>query len=155
MMLLFRINDNLYGLDIAEVVEIIPNVPLQAIPRAPDYISGLLTYRSATAPVVDLSMLIAGRCAQPSLSTRIMLVRHPTADAAWVGLLAEDVTETVKFNMDAFTHPGLDIGDDALVDGVAVSDRGMVRKTTVDKLFSEDMRRLLTPDASVPGQSQD
>lgn len=155
MMLLFRINDNLYGLDIADVVEIIPNVPLQVIPRAPDYIAGLLTYRGATAPVVDLSMLIVGRRARLSLSTRIMLVRHPTADAAWVGLLAEDVTETVKFNVDAFTHPGLDIGDDALVDGVAVSDRGMVRKTTVEKLFSDDMRRLLTPDSSVPGQSKD
>lgn len=155
MILLFRINGDLYGLDIADVVEVMPNVPLQAIPRAPNYVPGLLTYRGVVAPVVDLSMLVAGRSALGLLSSRIMLVRHPTADSGFVGLLAEDVTETVKFNADELTHPGVDVGDDALVDAVAVHGRSMVRKTAVDKLFSDELRQLLNPGLTALGQPKD
>src|SRR5262245_50040920 len=106
LVLLLRVGDQRFGLDTADVVEVVPWVPLLPVPRAPAWIAGVLRHRDGLAPVVDLTKLIAGTPAPRRLSTRIVLLQRntdtpggeagelPTPDARHptsLGLLAEGV----------------------------------------------------------------
>jgi chemotaxis-related protein WspB len=108
LVLVFRIGDQRFGLDAADVLEVVPAVPLRPVPQAPDWIAGLLRHRDGIVPVVDLARLVRGRAAAAALSTRIIVLRR-AADvaAARIGLLAEGVTATARFDPDRLRSAGL------------------------------------------------
>jgi chemotaxis-related protein WspB len=110
--LLFDVAGQQYGLDIRQVVEIVPAVKLRRLPSQPAYVAGVCRFRGAYVPVVDLSQLIAGTPAAERLSTRLVLVNHPGAagDGRLLGLLAEQAAH------------GLDEQADLAPTGVATPD---------------------------------
>ncbi len=141
MALLFKVNDDRFGLDVINIVEVIPRVPLQNIPKAPVYVAGLLNYRGSVVPVVDLSQLIDDHSARACLSSRIILVN--TGNRGRVGLLAESVTETVKINDADFTNTTIDSEAGWLVDKVVIDDEGMIQHINPDIVVPEELSRIL------------
>ncbi len=102
--LLFHVNDESYAVDVREVIEVVPKVKLRSIPKAPDYVAGLLNYRGASVPVLDLCMLLHERKCAAVFSSRIVLMKYPDAHAVArvLGLLAEQVTDTLQCTAEAF-----------------------------------------------------
>ncbi len=74
LLLTFTVAGEPYALDVASVVELVPRVPLRAVPHAPAYLVGLLEYRGEVVPVIDLGLLLASTPSGERLSTRIILV---------------------------------------------------------------------------------
>ena len=94
--LLLSVGKQRYAIPCRRVREVIPGVDLEPEPRAPPWLAGLLNYRGAITPVVDLCQLVADvRCAD-RLSSRIVIFDHAATDTTTrtAGLLAERVTET-------------------------------------------------------------
>lgn len=52
----FRMGEDLYGFRIASVKEVVRHLPLTRIPRAPDYMPGIINLRGGVVTVVDLAM---------------------------------------------------------------------------------------------------
>ena len=75
LLLLFQAEGETYGLDTRQILEVAPYPECTALPHAPVYVAGLATWRGRTVPVIDLSALIAGKAAQPLLSTRLLVVQ--------------------------------------------------------------------------------
>lgn len=98
LLLLFRIGNERYGLDASQVVEVAPLVCLKMIPQAPDYIAGLFDYRGRPVPVIDLCRLGNKQTCKSRMTTRIIMVDYgqDNSHRRVLGLLAEQVTETVK-----------------------------------------------------------
>ena len=67
LFLVFEIDNERYCLEVSRIIEITPIVIFRELPHAPAYISGVFNYRGVVVPVVDLSMLIAGRPSRPLL----------------------------------------------------------------------------------------
>ena len=61
LLLLFQVGGDRYALDARRVVEVIPLVKMQRIPRAPKGVAGLFNYRGRPVAAVDLSELMLGR----------------------------------------------------------------------------------------------
>ncbi|MBD2090937.1 chemotaxis protein CheW [Microcoleus sp. FACHB-1515] len=114
LLLLFRLGENRYAIDTADIAEIVPMVLLTKIPAAPAHIAGVFNYHSSIVPVIDLCQLIRGTACQACYSTRVVIV-NSIAGAAEVeptrkgdrqfatrllGLMAERVTETLKISED-------------------------------------------------------
>ncbi|MBD1842594.1 chemotaxis protein CheW [Cyanobacteria bacterium FACHB-63] len=97
LLLLFHIAGDIYAIDSTHIVEVLPLVMLRKIHQAPKHIGGVFQYRSCIVPVVDLCQLIQGEPCRSRYSTRIMMLRYTTKTGrhAYVGLLAERVTETL------------------------------------------------------------
>src|SRR5580698_2573092 len=93
--LLFEVDGQRYGLDVTQVVKVLPSVHLRRLPRVPSYVAGVFRYRGAMVPVIDLSQLIKGRPFTALMSTRIILVQLQANSGAGrvLGLLAERATE--------------------------------------------------------------
>lgn len=143
MLLLFKINNERYGLDVADVVELVPYVKLQNLPKAPVYIAGLMNYRGNIVPVVDLAMLMCDRPVRRLMSSRIIIIRSAKSEKRYVGLLAENVTETIKISPETFTDTGIDPDASAFVDKVAMRPEGMIHLVNITKLLPSEVGSML------------
>ncbi len=104
----FKVNDNRYLLDVKNVVEIIPFANLKRILKSSAYVAGLLNYRGDAVPVIDVCYLMSNKPCEPKLSSRIAMVNYKDDNhSVCIGLLIEHLTETVRYNEDDFSDPGI------------------------------------------------
>ena len=54
--LTFVLNDEVYGIEILKVREIIGLVDVTSVPQTPDYIMGVINLRGKVIPVIDLRL---------------------------------------------------------------------------------------------------
>jgi len=104
LFLTFRIGDESYALDTAQISEVLPLLRITQVPQAPAGIAGLINYRGRSVPVVDLSELMLGEPARPHISTRLILARH---GEHLIGLIAEKATEMMRREAGSFTDSGV------------------------------------------------
>lgn len=157
MMLLFNIDSERYGLSVADVVELVPYVTLQTLPKVPQYIVGLMNYRGNIVPVVDLSTLICDRPVKHLMSSRIVLIKPVKDENRYIGMLAENVTEAIKIDEATFTDTGVSSDTNAFVDKIAMDEAGMIQVVNVSKLLPDDVTVMLQENiahtASAEGSS--
>lgn len=93
--LMFQVGDDQLALDVRRVRQVIPRVPLSQPSGGPPWLAGVLIYRGAPLPVVDLFRLYGvGQC-PVRLSSRIIVVSAPEAAPGdgLIGLLATEVSD--------------------------------------------------------------
>ena len=61
LFLLFQLGSDRYAIDALRVVEVLPCVQVKQIPHAPAGIAGVINYRGAPVPVLDLCLLTLRR----------------------------------------------------------------------------------------------
>ena len=98
LFILFQIQGDSYAIDSTRIVEVIPFLLTQKIPMTPKYLTGMANYRGNPVPVIDLGLLLNDQPCSLRMSTRIILtdLSFGSQQKKMVGLLAENVTETVK-----------------------------------------------------------
>jgi chemotaxis-related protein WspB len=136
-------------LDVSQVAEVLPLVDIKQMPQAPPAVAGILNYRGAPVPVIDVSQLTLGRPAERRLSTRIVLVHYPGADGQTrlLGLIAERATQTVRHEEKDFVASGV-TSDGASYLGPVIADaRGMLQWLDVRTLLPPSVRDVLFKQA--------
>jgi chemotaxis-related protein WspB len=131
LFLTFRIGEESYALDTAQIVEVLPLLRITRVPRTPAGIAGLINYRGRSVPVVDLSELMAGEPARPLISTRLILARH---GEHLIGLIAEQATEMMRREDASFTDSGVACDTVPYLGPVAQDGDRLIRLIDVRKL---------------------
>jgi len=148
LFLVFRIGSERYALRAIEVAEVLPQLPLKPIPRAPDWVAGVFAYRGAVVPVIDLSALTFGQPAQARTSTRLVLVHYRPDEATpaqLLGLILEQVTDTLRCNPADFQPYGLDNRQAPYLGPVREDAQGLLQWVRVADLLDAQVRALLFP----------
>jgi chemotaxis-related protein WspB len=138
LLLLFTAGGLLYALDTRHVIEVIPRVALRPMRNQPAHAPGMFNYRGAVAPVVDLCQLIEGSPSSETLSSRVIMVHHPSepdVPVGCLGLLAEGVTDTLSLPLDAFQVSGLADASRPYLAGMTLDERGMVQLLRLELLL--------------------
>lgn len=138
LLVLFKLQDDAYAIDSTRVVEVIPFLLTQKIPMTPKYITGMVNYRGTPVPVIDLGLLLNDQACRQQYSTRIILASIDVGGQLKkiVGLLAENVTETVKTPKDWQPKP---TGRGSLFLDNALTYHPMVRWFDPDKMLPDDI----------------
>lgn len=147
LLLVFQAGPRRFGMEAARLIEVVPAIRLYRPPQAPAWVAGVMDYRGATVPVVDLSTLYEGAPAPPLLSTRIMLVRYETPSGAsrTLGLLAEKVTETLSLESNSFSPAGVDLPQAPSLGELRFDEAGTLQMIRPESLLSDEVRdRLFT-----------
>lgn len=140
--LAFRAGDALLALPARDIVEVLPRVPLRAPSLAPPAVIGLLPFRGTLTPVVDLSLLVAGRPSARQLGTRIIVVRIGDGDdSRLVGLQAEQVSELVDSEG---TARGLRLPEHAWLGDHLADQPGLPQLVDPSELLPDALRTLFT-----------
>ncbi len=88
--LLFYIDEVLYGLEIQYITEIIGIQPITVVPRVPNYIKGIINIRGKVVPVISIRSKINQVEIPYDDKTCILVVEH---DDLTVGLIVDRVRE--------------------------------------------------------------
>jgi chemotaxis-related protein WspB len=147
LFLLFRLGKDRYALPATQVAEVLPMLEVKQIPLAPAAVRGAFDFRGRPVPLVDLSQMALGRPAAEQLSTRIVLVDYPDGRGGTrlLGLLAEQVTETLRLRPEEFRDTGVELSDAPWLGPVASDPGGLVQRIDVAQLLTPDVRALLFP----------
>jgi chemotaxis-related protein WspB len=147
LFLLFRLGKDRYALPATQVVEVLPMLAVKQIPQAPPAVRGAFDFRGRPVPLVDLTQMALGVPARDQLSTRIVLVDYPDGAGATrlLGLLAEQVTETLRRNPEDFRDSGVELPDAPWLGPVASDPGGLVQRVEVGQLLTPAVRALLFP----------
>ena len=130
--LLFRVGTDLYGSEVSDAREVIPQRPMTRVPGAPPFVRGLINIRGTIVTVIDLAMrLDATR--PPTESGSILLVRHRGGDRI-VGIIVEEVLDVCSLAIDA--REGADAGS-AITRGVGTVNDAPVVVLDLDVLISQ------------------
>jgi chemotaxis-related protein WspB len=147
LMLLFHLGNSRYAVPVTEVVEVTPQVTLETIPRAPDYVAGLFSYRGQHVPVIDLCRVLKNRSCRDSFTTRTILVDFPLPGGGrrTLGLLAEQVTETIDIDPAAFSPTGLHLSDAPYLGQAARCNADLIQQISIAALLPENVQAQLFP----------
>jgi chemotaxis signal transduction protein len=72
--LVFELGSVRYALPCAQIHEVLPLLPLSALPGLAEHVAGMLVYRGSVIPVLDLGSLLAAQKSPERLSTRLVVV---------------------------------------------------------------------------------
>ena len=104
-LVIFRVGETHYGIDIAEVAEILAPLPVTQVAEAPAGVLGLVDVRKRIVPVFDLHWKF-GVPRDPAAPSRMIMVEHTDGPVA---LLVDTVEEVATIDPEAYqpvTAPG-------------------------------------------------
>ncbi len=112
----FKLDSNEYAVEILAVQEIIRWSNITRVPRAPEYIKGVINLRGAIIPIVDshLRFELAGQ--EVTDDTRIIVFRY---DDTVIGLTVDLVTEVLSLPQESIEkHQSIHGTENQFISGI-------------------------------------
>ncbi|MBV5338382.1 MAG: chemotaxis protein CheW [Deltaproteobacteria bacterium] len=95
--LCFRVSDEIYGINIMDLKEIIKTREVTEVPRAPHFISGVLSLRGTIIPIIDMRARLELALKEPTGKERIIVIRY---NNSLCGLLVDEVIQVMQIELD-------------------------------------------------------
>ncbi len=89
----FKLGSEEYGVDIAQVQEINRMVAVTHVPRAPQFMEGVINLRGQLIPIIDLRTRFGMSRAEHTKNTRIVVTE---IGAKRVGMVVDSVSEVLR-----------------------------------------------------------
>ncbi len=98
----FQVDDQVYGIDVLSVREILRSVATTPLPKAPRLIDGVVDLRGAVIPVVDLGRALGRSAVRETGDTRIALVE---VDELVFGLRVDAAVDVISADASTLEEP--------------------------------------------------
>lgn len=139
----FQLAGQVYGINIARVFEIIRMESLTAIPRAPEFVEGVINLRGQIIPVIDLRKRFSLPKTENTRSTRIIIVEM---NEMRVGIVVDAVLEVLQLSADSIKAPPSAVAggvDSGFLQGIALVNERLVVVLALDSILFKRERELL------------
>lgn len=149
-LLTFTVAGQTYAVESRRVIEVLPLVPARPLPRVPDYIRGIFTYRGRLVPLVDLARRLADADVAERLSTRVIVVEFsaPGGSPRCLGLVAENVVSIRSAAEADATLPALHMPDAPYLGRLLRLGQETVQVIAIEHLLPEPIAAGLFPAAA-------
>ena len=139
--LTFRLEGELFAVEVAQVREVLDLVPITKVPRAPDYMRGMINVRGSVVPVVDLHVKFGMNSAVNSRDTRIIVLEVIVlGEKLVIGAIADavhEVTELESGSIEAVPRIGMR-WNTSFMKGIGKRHESFVILLDVNRVFSVD-----------------
>ena len=145
LFLTFRLGEDQYAIDSAQVIEVLPLINLKRIPQTPTGLAGLFNYHGKSVPLVDLAELTLGKPSRKWMSTRIIVVKYGDSSSGvhMLGLLAEQATQTVHRKQEDFKDSGARTTSAPYLGAMAIDASGILQRLEINHLLPQSLRSQL------------
>ena len=137
--LTFTLGDEVFGLAIGKVREVLDFTNVTKVPRTPDYMRGVINLRGSVVPVVDLHMKFGLEQTEKTVNTCIIIVEiDMDGETTVLGALADSVQEVVELEPDQI-EPAPKIGtklNTEFIKGMGKREEEFIILLDIDKVFS-------------------
>lgn len=139
--LTFKLEDEVFALDIAKVREVLEYTTVTKVPRTPDFMCGVINLRGGVVPVVNMRLKFGMPDAEKTVNTCIIIVEvQLDGETTVLGALADSVQEVMDLEPDQI-EPAPKIGTRLRTDfikGMGKHDNKFIMILDIDKVFSAD-----------------
>ena len=137
----FKLDDELFAVDVARVREVLEIPDITKIPRMPDYMCGVINLRSSVVPVIDLRLKFNLPETENTVDTCIIVLEVQIGeDTLTIGAIADSVQEVFDMagsEIEAPPQIGTRMDTDFLV-GMGKWQEKFIMILDIDKIFSSD-----------------
>lgn len=104
--LTFKLEDELFALDIGKVREVLDFTSITKVPQTPDYMRGVINLRGSVVPVVDLRLKFGMAMAEQTVNTCVIIVEvELVGERVVMGAMADAVQEVMDLEPDQIEPP--------------------------------------------------
>lgn len=150
--LTFRLDAEVFALDIAKVREVLDYTSITRVPRTPEFMRGVINLRGSVVPVVDMRLKFGMTKTEQTVNTCIIIVEiNLDGDMTVLGALADSVQEVIDLGAGQI-EPAPRIGTrlrTEFIRGMGKQDDRFVIILDIDKIFSTDELSLVQDAGSV------
>jgi len=138
----FELGAERFGAALGKIQEIIRHSAIVKIPRAPDFLEGIINLRGRVIPVIDLGKRFNMRGAEKGAKSRIIVAEVRGVRA---GLSVDSVSKVLRAPAGSFEKtPALVSGiDRKFIAGVVKDKEGMLLVLDLDEIFTPEETDLL------------
>jgi purine-binding chemotaxis protein CheW len=149
--LTFRLGRESFALDVAKVREVLDLTTITAVPRTPEFMSGVINLRGTVVPVVDLRLCFGMAKTESTRNTCIVVAEVKLDNESTViGALADSVEEVIDLEPEQI-QPAPRIGTrihTEFIRGMGKRETQFIMMLDIDRGFSaEDMAALRGQEA--------
>jgi purine-binding chemotaxis protein CheW len=133
----FRLDNEVYGIDVMQVQEVLRVSEIAPVPGAPNYVLGIINLRGNVVTVIDTRIRFGLSQNEIDDSSRIVIIE---SDGNVVGVLVDSVAEVVDLKRSEI-ESSPNVGNDEssrYIQGVATVNEQLLILVDINKLLSED-----------------
>ncbi len=102
----FKLDEEIYALDINQVREVLDFTQMTKVPRMPAFMRGVINLRGGVVPVVDLRLKFGLPEAEPDVNTCIIIIEVSLeSEETILGILVDSVQEVMSLEPDQIEPP--------------------------------------------------
>ena len=139
--LTFRLDHEVFAMDVATVREVLDFTSITRIPRTPEFMRGVINLRGSVVPVVDLRLAFGMSATVKTVNTCIIVVEVSLeGETTILGALADSVEEVIDLEPDQI-QPAPKIGTSIKTDfirGMGKRDAQFLMILDIDRVFSAE-----------------
>ncbi len=154
--LTFRLGEEIFGLDVGKVREILDMTTITKIPRTPEFLRGVINLRGNVVPVVDMRLKFGLPTVEQTVDTCIVVTEVTLENETTVlGALVDSVQEVFELEPGQI-EPAPRIGTrlrTEFIMGMGKRDGKFIMLLDVDKVFSCDELSLVQEAGAAQAQA--
>ncbi len=137
----FKLAQELYGVEITKVREIILITEITRIPQTPHYVKGLINLRSAVIPVIDLRARFGLPEGELTDESRIMVLQ---ARGKTLGIVVDAVNEVLRVKQDQIAPPPLTVAglERDYLTGLVRLDKQLLILLDIEKILAAEEKEI-------------
>ena len=133
----FKLGNEMYGIEITKIREIILMGEITQVPETPHYIKGLINLRSTVIPVIDLRARFSLPESQLSDESRIMVLN---VGSRTIGIVVDSVSEVLRISHDQISPapPTIASLGKEYMAGLVRLEEELLMLLDIDQLFGDE-----------------
>ncbi|MEJ1366337.1 MAG: chemotaxis protein CheW [Candidatus Sedimenticola sp. (ex Thyasira tokunagai)] len=133
----FLLQDEIYGINVMQVQEVLRLSEIAPVPGAPSYVLGIINLRGNVVTVIDTRSRFGLNPGEISNSSRIVIIE---AEKQVVGILVDSVAEVIDLHLSE-VEPAPNVGNQEsskYIQGVATVNNRLLILVDLNKLLTDD-----------------
>jgi purine-binding chemotaxis protein CheW len=148
--LTFKLQDEIYAVDVANIREILDFTTVTKVPKTPDFMRGIINLRGSVVPVIDMNLKFGMPETQKTVNTCIIVMELSLdGETVVLGSLADAVQEVLELEQDQI-EPAPKIGTrlkTEFIRGMGKHNDQFIMILDIDKIFSFDEFNAMNADS--------
>jgi purine-binding chemotaxis protein CheW len=137
----FKLDEEVFAINVLKVINILEMSQITKIPKAPEYMKGVIDLRGTVLPVVDLRIKFGLPEKETTVDTSIIVLNIDlNGEPILVGSQVDAVKEVLELKSDDIA-PSPSIGsryNSGFIDGMFRQDEKFIMILDIDRVFSTD-----------------
>jgi len=136
-LVLFDLGNEIYGVDISVVYEIIRMQAITMVPKAPFFVEGIINLRGKVIPIVDMRKRFGLPKVEQNKDNRIMVLENSGQN---VGIIVDAVTEVLRIPSESVEPPSSIIvsATSDYILGIAKHNKNMIILLDMERVLSRE-----------------